>query len=104
MPSLARPGQHPATALGPPSRRLGSLAIGTVTSRHAGSRRSWHACALMLSRAMRVGAGSEEALRLRRACQRTLRTKEDYMNALTKPHGSCRGPSGSDMHMQTKEN
>ena len=30
--------------------------------------------------------------------------KEDYMNALTKPHGSCRGPSGSDMHMQTKEN
>jgi hypothetical protein len=26
------------------------------------------------------------------------------MNALTKPHGSCRGPSGSDMHMQTKPN
>ena len=30
--------------------------------------------------------------------------KEDYMNALTKPHGSCRGPSGSDMHIQTKAN
>ena len=29
--------------------------------------------------------------------------KEDYMNALTKPHGSCRGPSGSDMHMQQKK-
>ena len=30
--------------------------------------------------------------------------KEDNMNALTKPHGSCRGPSGSDMHTQTKPN
>ena len=26
------------------------------------------------------------------------------MNALTKPHGSCRGPSGSDMHTQTQPN
>jgi hypothetical protein len=26
--------------------------------------------------------------------------KEDYMYALTKPHGSCRGSSGSDMHKQ----
>jgi hypothetical protein len=24
--------------------------------------------------------------------------KEYYMHALTKPHGSCRGSSGSDMH------
>ena len=27
---------------------------------------------------------------------------EDYMYALTKPHGSCRGSSGSDMHKQIK--
>ena len=25
-----------------------------------------------------------------------------YMYALTKPHGSCRGSSGSDMHKQIK--
>jgi hypothetical protein len=28
--------------------------------------------------------------------------KEDYMYAPTKPHGSCRGSSGSDMHKQIK--
>ena len=28
--------------------------------------------------------------------------KEIYMYALTKPHGSCRGSSGSDMHKQIK--
>ena len=27
--------------------------------------------------------------------------EEDYICALTKPHGSCRGPSGGDMHIQT---
>ena len=26
-----------------------------------------------------------------------------YMYALTKPHGSCRGSSGSDMHKQSNE-
>jgi hypothetical protein len=26
--------------------------------------------------------------------------KDDYMYALAKPHGSCRGPSGSDMRKQ----
>jgi hypothetical protein len=26
------------------------------------------------------------------------------MNALAKSHGSCRGPRGSDMHTQTKQN
>ena len=28
--------------------------------------------------------------------------KEDYMYALAKPHGPCRGSSGSDMHKQIK--
>ena len=28
--------------------------------------------------------------------------KEIYMYALTKPHGPCRGSSGSDMHKQIK--
>jgi hypothetical protein len=30
--------------------------------------------------------------------------KEYYMCALTKPHGLCRGSSGSDMHKQIKQN
>ena len=30
--------------------------------------------------------------------------KEIYMYALTKPHGPCRGSSGSDMHKQIKQN
>ena len=28
--------------------------------------------------------------------------KEDYMYALAKPHGPCRGSSGSDMHKKKK--
>ena len=30
------------------------------------------------------------------------RGRKIYMYALTKPHGSCRGSSGSDMHKQSK--
>ena len=30
------------------------------------------------------------------------RWKEDYLYALAKPHGSCRGSSGSNMHKQIK--
>ena len=36
------------------------------------------------------------------AVQQAIGRKEDYMYALAKPHGPCRGSSGSDMHKQIK--